>query len=180
VDGILDCTHVEEMRRYLRDVPQEVDEIYDEAWQRATSDGSSHKAQMAREITMWVYLAERDLTVEALGELLLAADYGNGDDAPTEHEIISSCAGLVRSEPSIKPTPCRDEGGTDDEEEEEARADEHSEKILLLTHPSVWRYLSRKSHFPFGDDLMVDKLMTMRTPTELLYALPIIHTVIFR
>ncbi|KAM0722329.1 hypothetical protein Q7P37_001770 [Cladosporium fusiforme] len=174
VDRILECTHVEEMRRYLRNVPQEVDAFYDEAWQRATGDDSSHKARMAKEIIMWIYLAEQDLTAEALGEVLSAAGYGNGVDALTEHEIISSCAGLVRSEPLVRPTPYRDEEG----EEEEAFANEPSEKIMLLAHPSVWRYLTRKSRFPLGDDLMVDKLMSIRTPAELLYALPIVHTAI--
>lgn len=75
-----------------------MDELHDEAWNRATCDVNSHKARMAKEVIKWIFLARREFIVEALADILSASGYGNGVDRITEQEMVSSCAGFVWTE----------------------------------------------------------------------------------
>lgn len=176
IDRLLECNHVEQMFRYLDKFPMEVDQLYDEAWKRATSDLGSHESDIAKEIVMWILQAERVLFIEALGEILMASGLGSSVDSVTEQEIVSVCAGLIRIESlATKSTQMRNW-----DDEEAAAAPKALDRVVTFSHPSVYRYFRarKESLFPFADDHIVTRCLANSTPAEILSAAPGTHLAI--
>lgn len=131
------------------------------------------KAKMAKQVILWAFLAEKLLTVKTLGEILRDSGLGNSVDPLTEQEIVSSCAGLVHTEsPTVRARYL--------DEELEAAAAESLDKVVVLSHASVNSYLStkRKSSFPFADEQFVARCVSNSTSSDILSAMPMLHSVI--
>lgn len=176
IDRLVECNHVEQMFRYLDRVPMEVDQLYDEAWNRATSDLGSHGSDLTKEVVMWILQAERVLFIEALGEMLMAAGLGSCVDSVTEQEILSACAGLIRTE-SLATRSTRMRNWDD---EEAVAAPQALDRVVTFSHPSVYRYFRarKESLFPFADDHIVTRCLANSTPAEILSAVPGTHLAI--
>jgi hypothetical protein len=120
------------IRKCLATLPPELFFVYDRAWQRVTGDRISHDTEFAKLILMWVSLAEQPLTIRALREALSTSTLRIPCDALlSEQDIVSCCAGLIRTEPSSE-TNCS-----------EANA-------VFLLHPSLHRYFHRNQVQYFG------------------------------
>lgn len=173
MDRIIECNHVEEIYRYLAKVPLEVNELYDDSWNRATGDLGSHKADLAREIVTWIFYAETVLSVETLGEILLSAGFGNVVDRVPEQEVLSACAGLVRVESLARPMRNLDDGL-------EASVPRDPDQIVTFSHASIYHYFKtrKESLFPFGDDHIVARCLATSTSGEALEAVPGVHLAI--
>lgn len=85
------------VRRALQNLPEEVDQMYDEAMRRIENQ-DRRKAQRAEEVLSWISYAERPLTIRELQHALATepGDMELDEDAlPDEDLPISVCAGLV-------------------------------------------------------------------------------------
>lgn len=140
-----------------------MDDLYEKAWHRAIGDLNSHKANMAREVIMRTFLAIRPLTVEALGEILMASGFGSGIDPVSEQEIVSACAGLIRTEGLEKKPRWPDR-------EVEGATAEVLNRVVVLSHPSVHRYFRTKqeSLFPCAEDALANTCLKGLNATDIL------------
>ena len=182
LDRILECSRAEEISHHLMNPPLEVNALYDQAWDRAAGDKDSRRSQRAKLILMWVTCAKTGLTVEALGQVLSFSGYGR-DEAPfTTGEIVSSCAGLVRVEPTYM-GPSSTLPRYHDDVESIPRVTEkewQNSSVIAPIHLSARRYLETKrdSLFPRADSAMVATCLALTGPNGLIYATPRIYFII--
>jgi hypothetical protein len=102
VERVLVCRSVNEIYKCLDTLPERLDDYYEQCWQRATCEGSSHKRTLAHHILMWVTLAEQPLSLQALIQAArISTDNDSGLenlDCSTVADILFICAGLIRIE----------------------------------------------------------------------------------
>lgn len=166
LDQVARCTRLDDVYHHLDNFPRDLDDVYDEAWYRATSDSNSPVCQRAKMILTWVTHVERPLTIEALGEALVASGSATAQDLLTMNEILSSCDGLVRIETLLTSPRFRDEPGVNPRMPDEL--------IVTLRHPSVYRYFDerRAIYFPGAHDLIAVACLLVSDPNQLFSSIP--------
>jgi ankyrin repeat protein len=86
-----------DIRKALESLPKALDDIYDEAMRRVSSQ-DEEDAKLAKRVLAWIFYAFRPLTIIEV-QHALAVEPGNvsfdGDALPDEDVLVSVCAGLV-------------------------------------------------------------------------------------
>jgi hypothetical protein len=109
VERVLVCRSVDEIYKCLDTLPERLDDYYEQCWQRATCEGSSHKRTLAHHILMWVTLAEQPLSLQALIQAArISTDNDSGLKTPIAQPWLTfSSSVLVLLGLRECPSPCR-------------------------------------------------------------------------
>ena len=97
MDSLIGKHTVAAVRKALQNLPREVDETYDDAWQRIERQNEDDR-ELAKRVFCWITYACRPLTVDELQHALaITPDMTEMDaDNIIDEEILTSvCAGLV-------------------------------------------------------------------------------------
>ncbi|KAM0719655.1 hypothetical protein Q7P37_003786 [Cladosporium fusiforme] len=169
---ILECTRIADVYHYLDTMPADLDSLYDEAWERATSGHGSLQCSRATKILMWVAFSKQRLSVKVLGEALAASGHGSSSDPLTSEDIASICAGLIR----VERVSIVARAYYHNRETSNAGRDRweviKNELFIVMTHLSAHRYLEERRHdyFPHADDDIVSACLAGSTSGEIDHA----------
>lgn len=168
VDRVLVCTNVNDVYRYLEEIPSQATALYDQAWKRAIGTNDPYRARRIKTILMWLSLAEESLSVSALNEALCASErQHSGTELLSTDDIVSACAGFVRVE-----FPPRHR----DKHKENSRL---KSPLITLSHLSAHQYLRdrREVYFHRAGDAIVAACVFYCSAERLYNALSIMDTV---
>ena len=96
------CISTAEIWHCLETLPEKLDDHYEQAWRRATSEGNLHRRKQAYHTLMWITLAEQPLSLQALHEAVaisMGIESGiRGSTAISTIDVIALCAGIITVE----------------------------------------------------------------------------------
>jgi len=153
LDQILQCRTPDDVYSHLYHFPEDLDSIYDRAWERTSGKENLPSSQCARLLLMWVTHVKRPLTVSMLKELSARSEALAGHALYIDEDLVSSCAGLICAEPSSV----------------------HPGLVSIeMVHPSAYRYLdkSKSSYFPDAEDMIASTCLSVSSADDIALALP--------
>ena len=150
VERIMGCISTAEIWHCLETLPDKLDDHYEQAWRRATSEGNPHRRKQAYLTLMWIILAEQPLSLPALHEAVaisMGIDSGlRGSTATSMNDVIALCAGIITIEGCSA-----------------ARRDTSNQEVLdlsnakvLVVHASASEYFYTRQnfYFPTGHEII--------------------------
>lgn len=165
IDRIVRCTRLDDLFHHSTHLLEDLDTLYDQAWERATADVGSRTARRAKLTLMWVIHARKPLTIDLLSDILVTSEIQDHRERLTKEDLLSSCAGLVRIESGTKRPRYHDEP--------ESQTSVSSDSIVTMVHPSAHRYLDdrRETFFPCASELVVTTCLLLLNADEIAHAL---------